>query len=94
MEIGSDKVKVRGRGPKGGRVKGVDKMTGEVEGTDLERMAHVDPGTLQNYHQDSLGGSAGESRTGASRNGSGREREMETEACLLGLWVLLCFSQF
>lgn len=46
-------------------------MAGEVEGTDLERMAHVDPGALQNYHQDSLGGSAGESRTGASRNGSG-----------------------
>lgn len=62
-----------GRGPKEGRVKGADKMTGEVEGTDLERMAHVDPGTLQNYHQDRLGGSAGESRTGASRNGSGRE---------------------
>ena len=62
-----------GRGPKEGRVKGADEMTGEVEGTGLERMAHVDPGTLQNYHQDRLGGSAGESRTGASRNGSGRE---------------------
>lgn len=40
-------------------------MTGEVEGTGTwKRMAHVDPGTLQNYHQDSLGGNAGESRTG------------------------------
>lgn len=53
-------------------------MTGEVEGTDLERMAHVDPGTLQNYHQDSLGGNAGESRTGLLEMGQGgKERWRE-----------------